>query len=142
MTRLIAANGVLACEESVVDSRVSYPRYNCVHTLFTWIGKMLTAKGCDVEIGAHLFHMMHQFSAFKSEMQFSQLVITDVEEIKDYLDRMKTLLTSIKPALLEFNFVTEQQIDHLFQDIKSAQPKSGDFIAHDRMTQLWATRCF
>lgn len=140
MCQRLKIHGIFACEESTL-ARFSVPNYEWFITVFDWINKMLAFKGCDIEIGLKLFNIITQkFKNFKPHMQLNQIVLTDPAEIANYAQRIKILLTSMKPALLEFKQVNAEQIAALMQQIENATPQLGDFIAMDRMNQFWAER--
>lgn len=139
MCNRIMKNGILAMEEST-KNKLSYPNREFIGTLFGWINNILASKGCDIEIGVHLFQIMQEFQNFHSTMQFNQIVTTEINEIHDYFNRLKTLLISMKPAILDYKQATSEQIDALFNQIETSEAHQGDFIAYERMTQLWAKR--
>jgi ubiquinone/menaquinone biosynthesis C-methylase UbiE len=141
MSDRVHQNGVLAFEETTgTESRLSYPNHEFIGILWGWVYNILTLKGCDIEIGMHLFQMMQDFPNFQSMMQFNQIVITEIDEIHDHFKRLKTVLISMKPAILQYDQASAEQIDTLIKQLETVEPQQGDFIAYDRMTQLWAKR--
>lgn len=140
MCQRLKIHGIFACEESTLN-RFSVPNYEWYITVFNWINNMLAFKGCDIEIGSKIFNFITQkFKNFKPHMKLNQIVITDPAEIANYAQRIKILLTSMTPALLDFKQVSAEQIAALMQQIENATPQLGDFIAMDRMNQFWAER--
>lgn len=140
MGKLITRQGILACEEPTTETRFTYPPYHGVNKLFHLIAKMLADKNCDLNIGIHLYQFMHDLPGFNANIQFSQGIIIDIEELKDYFQRVKLLLQSVRETLLKTNLASEEELNRLLEDIESAQPRHGDLIAHDRISQVWAVR--
>ncbi len=139
MAERITKGGVLACEETT-GYKISYPHHEFISTLWKWLYNVLIAKGCDIEIGLHLFQIMQSFKHFQPALQFNQIVVTDHDEIRDFFNRLKILLISTTPALLHYKQASSEQIEALLKQFENAEPQPGDLIAYDCMAQLSAKR--
>ena len=139
LVQCVTVGGMLACEEptSANDSLVIYPEIPCLLQVFVYIRKLLQLKHADPLVGYTIYRLAQQMPKLEVQLQISQSAIIDKA---DYPKQLKILLMSVKPALLQNNIVSVNEINELAYQLDTIANPNDSVLLASRMMQLWAIK--
>lgn len=141
MAQAVNEMGILACE--VTGNQTStffYPPYEDYNLLWKKLFELFEKSGDDIDICFNIFKICQSLKNFSFDFDLSQRVLTEHNDIKQYLDTMCILLESLSNSLINDDILSKEEITKLKNNLQS------HFIAKDtlvfllRTTQVWCRK--